>query len=276
MDLLIEKEGRRFTLSSLDLFVRDIEISAPKIETDRKSITGKNGKLNFGSVFSEKMVSVVCSYYAKNEYHSEQMKDKLNGVFADLKPFFITQMYSNTALYTYERPGEANSMEVDNKLYRYRFGVILDKIDFSFKGYSNAGLLFYVSFQFITDEIPFGQTMPVDDIITGKNFIIYKGTAACSQLEYPWYIELISDKAQGPSFSIRIGDQELKYESDKNILAGDVFHLKGVSFTKNELNINDQTNAQYFKLFPTLDNKIDFSCTLSGTVAIKNKIEFYA
>ena len=277
MDLLIEKEDRRFTLSSLGLFVRDVDIAAPKIENNRKSIRGKNGKLNFGSVYSEKVIKVVCSYYVDSEYDSECMKDKINGTFADLKPFYITQMYSNKGLYTYERPGaDSSTKDVDNRPHRYRFGVILnDKIDFSFKGFSSAGLLFHVTLQLITDEIPFGQTLPVDDVITGKNYIIYKGTAACSQLEHPWYLELISDKVQGPSFSLKIGEQELKYESDKNIQTGDIFHLKGVSFSKNELNINDQTNAQYFKLTPTIEQKIPFSSTFSGAITIKNKIEFY-
>jgi len=276
MDLLIEKEGQRFTLSSLNVFIKDIEVTAAEVEHDRRSIKGKNGKLYFGSVHTDKGIAVTGTYYAKNEYDNEVMKDRLNSHLGDLTPFFITQMYSNKQMYDFERPGQLPSTHSDNRPYKYRYKVLLSKnIDYSFQGKSEKGLLIKVTINFITAEIPYGMTIPVDEDLTDKNYILYRGNADCSQLEYPWVIEITSTKTQGKSFTFEIDNQLFKYEGNKTIVSGDVFRLSGISFTLNDLNVNDQTNIQYFVLRKSLDQKINYTCSLSAKIKLKNKVEFY-
>lgn len=282
MDLYIEKDELKTRMSSLGVLVQDIKVSNAVVESNSKKINGKNGNLFMGATHTEKRISIVGKYYAPDELQDELMKDRLNGIFADTDPYFITRMYSTGTIYEFERPGQSRGFDLfksdKQRNYHYRYMVLLDgEIDYSFQGYSSAGLLYEVSFTLITAAIPFGITIPQTVELSEKGgFIEYKGTAPCSQLEWPWAIHIRVNQTQSNSFSFSIGNRIFTYSSDRQMLIGDEFSLEGTGFTLNGLNINDKTNVEYFSLEPTHSGFIPYSTTLiNSSIKLVNKVDFY-
>ncbi|MDN2639321.1 phage tail family protein [Enterococcus avium] len=282
MDLYIEKDGLKTRMSSLGVLVQDIQVSNAAVESNRKRINGKNGNLFMGATHTEKKISVVGKYYVSDELQDELMKDRLNGIFADTEPYFITRMYSTGTIYEFERPGQKLGFDLlkpdKQRKYHYRYKVLLDgEIDYSFQGFSDAGLLYEISFTLVTADVPFGMTEPDTIELSGEGgFIEYKGTAPCSQLEWPWAVQVIANSSPGTKFTVTIGDRTLSYEGKKSIVSGDIFLLEGSSFTLNGLNINDQTNFEYFVLEPSERGFISYSTSMnSASIQLLNKVDFY-
>lgn len=278
MDLLIQTDTQTYELSKLGVLVKDIKAQSPTFETTRTAINFKNGKLFGGANYSEKKITVTGSYYADDEYADLEMQDKLNSLFATLKPFYISPMLRTSDMYDFERPGEKSGSPLkdvdDNLPYHYRYEVIIDgEIDYEFVGKSGAGLLSTFTVNFVTASLPFGVTLPEDETYTSGSTIPYNGTTAVSQLEWPFYFVLISTEAQETSFTFAIGDDVFSYKSDTVIKQGDVFELKGMSFLLNGLNINDKTNIQYFTFRP--NEQIKISTDFKGEIELKNKVAFY-
>lgn len=282
MDLYIEKKDFKTRMSSLGILVQDIKVSNAVVESNRKRISGKNGNLFLGANHTEKKVSIVGKYYVSNELEDELLKDRLNGIFADTEPFFITKMYNTKPLYSFERPGQNKGFNLvqpeKQRTYNYRYKVLLDgDIDYSFQGYSERGLLYEISLTFLTVDIPYGITIPETIDLSGKGgFIEYKGSAPCSQLEWPWSVKVTSTSNPGSVLTFTIGTRTLRYEGKKTVVAGDVFLLEGSSFTLNGLNINDQTNVEYFVLEPSEQGFIPYSTSMtSASIQLINKVDFY-
>nr|DAM28504.1 MAG TPA: distal tail protein [Caudoviricetes sp.] len=282
MDLYIEKDGLKTRMSSLGVLVQDIQVSNAAVESNRKRINGKNGNLFMGATHTEKKISVVGKYYVSDELQDELMKDRLNGIFADTEPYFITRMYNTGTIYEFERPGQKLGFDLlkpdKQRKYHYRYKVLLDgEIDYSFQGFSDAGLLYEISFTLVTADVPFGMTEPGTIELSGEGgFIEYKGTAPCSQLEWPWAVQVIANSSPGTKFTVTIGDRTLSYEGKKSIVSGDIFLLEGSSFTLNGLNINDQTNLEYFVLEPSERGFISYSTSMnSASIQLLNKVDFY-
>ncbi|QYU58214.1 phage tail family protein [Weissella confusa] len=279
MDLLIENDFDKFQLSTLGVLVTDIVPDTPSIHSTRTSINFRNGKVWSGAVYDEKEITVTGYYYAFDEYADQEMKDKLNFIFATTKPYYIAPMFSVDGLYEFERPGESNG-EVYDEIsqrqfeYKYRWHVILsDVIDYEFQGASTKGLLTKFTLNFVTADIPFGMSLPIDEVVTGQKQIIYTGTAAVSQLEWPFYFELVAGKNQSESFDIQLGKRTFKYNGVNSVKAGDVFEIRGTSFLLNGLSVNEYTNFEYFELNPGVNQS--FSTTFSGDITLKNKVNFY-
>lgn len=282
MDLYIEKDDLKTRMSSLGVLVQDVKVSNAVVESNRKRINGKNGNLFMGATHTEKKISVVGKYYVSDELQDELMKDRLNGIFADTEPYFITRMYSTGTLYDFERPGQKRGFDLfkpdRQRKYHYRYKVLLDgEIDYIFQGFSEAGLLYEISFTLVTADVPFGMTEPETIELSGKGgFIEYKGSAPCSQLEWPWVVEVTSNSSPGIALNVTIGNRTLRYEGNKSITPGDVFLLEGSSFTLNGLNINDQTNVEYFILEPSEQGFIPYSTSMiSASIRLLNKVDFY-
>lgn len=280
MDLLVEKGNLTFQLSNMGVTVTDIQATNAQLESTRESISYRNGKIFYGAVCTEKTISVTGYYYAKDEFDDQLIQDNLNGLFVTNEPFYISRMYSTIPLYSYERPGQDKGFELqksESQLpYKYHWKVLLsDAVGYSFQGRSNKGLLYQVTFSFITADIPYGMTQPEDIELKSGQYISYSGTADCSQLEYPFVLELTSTQAQGSSFSFAIDEQVFTYTSANAIKEGDVFELKGTSFLLNGLNINDKTNIQFFTLKSNNDNRMLLSTEFKGEILLKNKVEFY-
>lgn len=282
MDLYIEKDNLSIRMSSLGILVKDIQVSNAVVESNRKKINGKNGNLFLGATYTEKKISVVGNYYATNELEDELMKDRINGLFIDTVPYHITKMYSsNGSLYEFERPGEKKGFDLlsveDQRLYHYRYKVLHEgEINYEFKGFSEAGLLYEVSFSFITVDIPFGVTVPQDDDLTGSMVIQYKGSAPCSQLEWPFSIQVIPTEDHVASCYFKIGNRTVSYVDPSNQLKkGDILLFNGVSTTLNQVNVNDKTNYNYFVLEPNPTGFISYHCDVPSEITLVNKVEFY-
>ncbi|MGO3608287.1 MAG: phage tail domain-containing protein [Enterococcus sp.] len=281
MDLYIEKENQTVRMSSLGILVQDIKVSNATLELNRKKINGKNGNLFFGASHTEKKITVIGKYHVQNLLQDELMKDQLNGFFADTKPYYITKMYNNDNLYDYERPGESSGFDLiqadKQRKYRYRYNVLLEgEIDYSFQGFSDAGLLYEVTFTFTTADIPFGVTVPENIDLTGKDRILYQGTAPCSQLEWPFSLKIELTQSYTGSCSFTIGKRTILYsDSSRTLNAGDILMFNGVSTTLNEVNVNDKTNYNYFVLEPDLRGYIDYSYNVPSKATLLNLVEFY-
>lgn len=280
MDLLIEKSDLTLQLSMLGVTVTDVKASNTTVENKRESVNYRNGKIFYGANHTEKKITVKGFYYAENEYEDQVKQDELNGLFGGIEPFFISRMYSTFSLYHYERPGQSkgfNFQKSEEQLpYRYHWKVIIDgDIDYSFQGYSDKGLLYSITINFVTSDTPYGITWPEDIELRNNEYIAYSGTAPCSQLEYPFEIVLISSIDQAKTFSLSLGNQQFTYQGTTIIKKDDVFRLKGSSFLLNELNINDKTNIQYFTLMPNNENRMLVSTDFKGKITMKNKVEFY-
>jgi hypothetical protein len=277
MDVLITKNGVDTQLSALGLLVFDFDDSSPTTSITRTSVKGRNGVISAGGVFVEKQITISGMFYASDLFAYEEKKDEINALLSNVEPFYITKMVPDDDIYKFERPGESTDfslLDVSHKAYKYRYEVYCDnEITYEFKGKSGAGILSAYSATFTTFETPFGQTVPSDETITGA--IPYKGTAICSQLDWPWYLKLTATESQTGSFSVKINDREWTYESKTNVESGQVFELRGIENTMDSENINGFTNCEHFELIATEDNTNSFSTTFKGTAEIINKIEFY-
>lgn len=280
MDLLIEKGSSVLQLSELGVLVTDVVATTSKIESTRDSVNYRNGKVFRGAIHSEKSIVVTGYYYAEDEEVDQIKQDMINGVFGEDTPFYISRMFSRIPLYSYEKPGERSSFDL-NKMYeqthyKYRWKVLLDSdITYSFQGKSEKGLLYQFSIPFITSDLPYGMTWPKEVQLKDNTHIRYSGTAPCSQLEYPFVVILTASQKQKGSFSLSIGSQVFTYKSDEGIEKGDVFELKGFEFLLNGKNINAKTNIQFFTLRPSINKIIPVSTDFQGDIAIKNKVDFY-
>lgn len=283
MDLLLETEKERIRLSSLGILVTDIEATTVSIEANNQKIANRNVKLFMGATFGEKKITVTGYYHVQDIFQDEQVKDYLNGLLATVTPYHITKMFSDDTDYRFESPGERTtnieSGMATHYLSKYRYKVLLeDAIDYEFKGKSGIGLLYKVTLSFATVDIPFGYTIPTIVDLTGKSSIEYLGTVPCSQLDWPWTIELTATKAQGSYFSLTINNKTLTYTGTKNIAVGDVFLFNGMTYTLNGVNITDRTNTTYFTLDPLVGKNvpITFSSAANFKIRILNKVDFYA
>lgn len=280
IDLLITKDNQEVKLSDFGLLTRDIDESSPSLTADRRTVKNRSGVISAGTQFVEKTVRVVGVFYASSLSSFEQTKEELNALLVDLNPYYITKMLPvNEGLYGFELPGEATGdvdlLEAEHEELKYRWKVYTNgNLAFDFVGRSRRGLLFRFTFNFITAELPFGETEPRTFEIT-DNFIEYTGTAHNSQLEYPWTLRLIADSEQSGSFSVQIGNRIFEYNSQTDLEVGDEFLLKGVETTKNRVNVNNYTNREHFVLEPQLNNRILFETDFSGTIEILNFVEFY-
>lgn len=279
MDLLIDKGGGSYRLSELGIVVKDVKATGPKLNSTRNNVNFRNGKIYYGSVYEEKNITVTGSYYAVDEYDDQLIQDRINSLIMTSEPFYVSKMYSIQGLYEFERPGETTNPDFTNfanqRAYHYRWRVIAsDNVDYDFQGKSGAGLLTNITISLTTADIPYGISQPQDIDLTGQSYLSYKGTAVCSQLEWPFSINMVANSAQGSSFSLTIGNQKFTY-AGAAIKQNDVFELKGDSFLLNGLNINDKTNIQYFSIGPSSTGVIPISSDFKGTIVIKNMVNMY-
>lgn len=279
IDLLITKKRTKLKLSELGVVVTDVIDHSPSLSTDIRSVKGRNGGIFNGATHTSKTIDVEGHYTVGSITESDKLKDELNGLLADSRPFFITKMLpEDEELYAFEVPGETtgdidllNAPHVEN---HYRWKVLLSSsFKEHFRGATAGGLTFDFSVSFKTVELPYGETIPED--ISISDSIIYNGTAINSQLDYPWVVELIATASQSGSFEVVIGDKKYIHTSQTPIKEGDVFEISGISTHANDTNVTHRTNYEYFELDPLDGYKIPFSTSFVGTVKIKDFKELY-
>lgn len=279
MDCLIEKENIKIELSSLDILVTDFNDSSPSLRVSQRTINNRSGFVFNNATHASKAIEVSGKFICPSAYELEEKKDEINGLFSNEEPFYITKMLPSGSLYEFELPGQSEGFElvgVPTERYKYRYKVINDsEIKYDFVGKSSAGLLMEFTVSMTTAELPYGETIPKNEEIT-SHFIDYKGTARCSQLEWPWVVKLTATAvSQSGKFSLTIGDRTFESYSPTTINKGDMFLLKGFETLKNYSNFNDSTNYEHFVLKPYPKNKVPIDTSFVGKIEILNKTYLY-
>lgn len=278
MDALITKDGVETRFSSIGLLVTDFQDSSPSIVSTKREVANRSGYLFSGAVHKEKTITVSGMFVTSDGFSLEEKKDEINGLISNDEPFYITKMLPITDLYGFELPGQRSSdlnlLTIPHQSYKYRYKVIVeDAVSYTFLGYSNAGLRMKFSFNAITAELPFGETIPKTVSVTNK--IVYNGTAKCSQLEWPWVMELSSNSSQSGDISVKVGSRTFIYHAVTPLVSGDKLLLKGVETTLNARNINDKTNYEHFVLTPKSTKEIAITTNFKGTIRLLNFVELY-
>ena len=278
MDALILKDGVETRLSSIGLLVTDFKDSSPSIVANRREITNRSGYIFNGAVHKSKQIIISGIFSASEAYELEEKKDEINGLVSNDEPFYITKMTPTGEMYEFELPGDRtydlDFLSVPHRVYKYRYKVIMqNEIEYAFLGKTENSLRMRFSMVLETAELPFGETIPTDKTITTT--IDYKGTAKCSQLEWPWTVKLVSNATQSGAINLKIGDITFTYQAVTPLASGDVLLLKGVETTLNYANVNDKTNYEHFVLKPSVTKKITVTTNFKGTIQLLNFVELY-
>ena len=278
MDLLITKGTTSVKLSDYGFYNIDIDDSAPSISLDKRSVTGRNGTVFGGAIFTAKTIKVTGRVAVATIQDFMAKKDDINGLLLDDEPFYITKMYPNNAeFYNFQIPGQTTG-DLDlvgqgHTAWYYRWKVTASEPTVSFVGNSGQGLKYDFSVVFTTAEMPYGETEAKDITLSGGNFA-YAGTAKLSQLEVPFVVELTSTGGQS-SFYLEISNKRFTYTQSGNINAGAVFKITGIETTKDLVNVNAKTNYGYFVIEPTPTKTVTYKTNFNGSIKILNFMELY-
>lgn len=276
MDVLIAaRDGTSaVALGSLGLQVTDFEESPPSITRNSKSFAGRNGAIDYGGRHTTKMIKVTAYYYAANLAEDESIQERVNGLLSGLDPYYVSMMFNMAEMYGFERPGqrtgELESLP-DEETYKRFLVYRTDSNSPDFKGKSGAGLLSSWSFEFATAELPYGESKPKDMIIASGQSIPYVGTTDNSQLEQPFYFEVVASAASATGFKLTVDDQV--WEARTPVIAGDIYKIAGSSNLRGDQNINDDTNYGYFVLHQDKPNKL--TCSIAAQITVKNLKNLY-
>lgn len=278
MDALILKDGVETRLSSIGLLVTDFKDSSPNVMANRREVTNRSGYIFNGAVHKSKQISLSGTFVVPNAYALEEKKDEINGLISNDEPFYVTKMIPTQEMYSYELPGQKTKdidlLNIPHQAYKYRYKVIMQsEIEYTFLGKSNAGMRMRFVMTLETAELPFGETVPKELTVTTS--IDYKGTARCSQLEWPWTVKLVSNATQSGAINLKIGDIAFTYQAVTPLASGDILLLKGVETTLNAFNVNDKTNYEHFILKPSATKKITVTTNFKGTIQLLNFVELY-
>lgn len=279
MDLLIEKQGVKTKLSDFGLFLIDVVDDDFSIERDRQTLKNRNGYLPSKNYVRDKLIRVSAKLNVSSLQELETTKNNLNALLMSPEPIFIRKMLPiKKGFYDFELPGSKSNFdleEIETKELDYGYFVWLSNaIQYTFLGKKETGLLYNLVIEFTTDMLPYAQTKPINEVLSGGE-ISYKGNAECSQLEYLFYFKLTADQQKAGNFKLKVGSKEFIYKTPADIKSGDVFLLKGFENLLNGLNINNRTNYQYFVLEPSANDTINYTTDFPGKIELINKVEFY-
>ncbi|MBP2621119.1 phage tail protein [Streptococcus panodentis] len=286
MDLLIKQDSYEVKLSQLGIYNINIDDSSPSIEIDRRTVKGRSGYIHDGVTLRQKKIKVTGRLAVAGLQAFMEKKDDLIGLLCGDAPYYVTKMYPDQDdLYSFELPGtktgDLNLLTIPHTAWKYRYKVNLNnEIEFSFIGKSEQGLKYNLAFELVTAEMPFGETIPKDIVLSG-GMIPYAGTAAFSQLEVPYTVELTSSASQ-TSFFLEIDGRRWTYnhsatpiqEGEKLLLTGVESRIyKGIALP--DLNINARTNYEYFVIKPNPLKQVRYSTNFRGTVKVLGFKELY-
>lgn len=286
MDLLITHANAETKLSQLGIYNIKIADSTPSVEVDRRTVKGRNGYIHDGITLRQKVIKVTGRLAVASLSAFMEKQDELAGWLYDDEPYFVTKMHPvQDDLYGFELPGakkgDLNLLEIPHTAWKYRYKVhIGNEIDYSFIGKSAAGLKYNISFELVTAELPFGETAPRDIVLSG-GVIPYNGTAALSQLEVPYVVELTASASQTNFFLEIDGRRWIYNHTSTPIKEGDKLRLSGVEnviykgMALPDLNINIRTNYEYFVIRPNPQKQVRYSTDFRGTIKILGFKELY-
>lgn len=284
MDLLIEKDGQARRLSELGLYNITVDDSSPAVDISTRTVKGRNGRIFDGLTYTEKTIEVKARLTVPTMEAFFDKKDELNRYVLGDDGFYITKMHpERDDLYEFElagqTTGELNLITIPHRAWKYRYKVVNNgSVEYEFIGKSSAGLKYNVSFNFVTSELPYGETVP-KDLTLSTNTFDYAGTATLSQLEVPFIVELTAN-AQQTNFFLEIDERRFTYNHTQTpIQAGDKLMLMGIEtrlYTGSiGDNVNNRTNFEYFVIKPKANKKIPWSSNFKGTIKIIGFKELY-
>lgn len=270
MDIkVVDLNGNTSLLSELGATVLSFNEAPAEIERVNQSFSGRNGSLDYGGRYASKTITANIMYSAKSISDDIEIQKKISALLNNIDGYYISQMYSNGNMYTYERPsvktGSFNpsaTTEANERFLVYR----TDTNESEFVGKSGNTLFSKWAFEFQTKELPFGESRPRDQTLSSGGTITYDGTVKNSQLEQPFYFELTANQDSSDGFTLTIGSHKLEVSAVTK--AGDKFVLAGINNTQNGTNINNLTNYDYFELLPSTTNKV--TCSISASIVLKN------
>ena len=277
MDLLIEKDGQARRLSELGLYNITVDDSSPAVDISTRTVKGRNGRIFDGLTYTEKTIEVKARLTVPTMEAFFDKKDELNRYVLGDDGFYITKMHpERDDLYEFElagqTTGELNLGMIPHRAWKYRYKVVNNgSVEYEFIGKSSAGLKYNVSFNFVTSELPYGETVP-KDLTLSTNTFDYAGTATLSQLEVPFIVELTANSQQ-TNFFLEIDGRRFTYNHTQTpIQAGDKIMLMGIEtrlYTGSiGDNVNNRTNFEYFVIKPKANKKIPWSSNFKGTIKI--------
>ena len=284
MDLLIEKDGQVRRLSNLGLYNISVDDSSPAVDISTRTVKGRNGRIFDGLTYTEKTIEVKARLTVPTMEAFFDKKDELNRYVLGDDGFYITKMYPESDdLYEFElagqTTGELNLRAIPHRAWRYRYKVVNNgSVEYEFIGKSSAGLKYNVSFDFVTAELPYGETIPKDITLLSNSFD-YSGTATLSQLEVPFIVELTANTQQ-TNFYLEIDGRRFTYNhTETPIQPGNKLMLKGIEtqlFTGSiGNNVNNRTNFEYFVIKPKADGIIPVFTNFKGEIRILGFKELY-
>ena len=284
MDLLIEKDGQARRLSELGLYNITVDDSSPAVDISTRTVKGRNGRIFDGLTYTEKTIEVKARLTVPTMEAFFDKKDELNRYVLGDDGFYITKLHAERDdLYEFElagqTTGELNLGMIPHRAWKYRYKVVNNgSVEYEFIGKSSAGLKYNVSFNFVTSELPYGETVP-KDLTLSTNTFDYAGTATLSQLEVPFIVELTANSQQ-TNFFLEIDGRRFTYNHTQTpIQAGDKIMLMGIEtrlYTGSiGDNVNNRTNFEYFVIKPKANKKIPWSSNFKGTIKILGFKELY-
>ena len=284
MDLLIEKDGQARRLSELGLYNITVDDSSPAVDISTRTVKGRNGRIFDGLTYTEKTIEVKARLTVPTMEAFFDKKDELNRYVLGDDGFYITKMHpERDDLYEFElagqTTGELNLGTIPHRAWKYRYKVVNNgSVEYEFIGKSSAGLKYNVSFGFVTSELPYGETVP-KNLMLSTNTFDYAGTATLSQLEVPFIVELTANTQQ-TNFFLEIDGRRFTYNHTQTpIQAGDKIMLMGIEtrlYTGSiGDNVNNRTNFEYFVIKPKANKKIPWSSNFKGTIKIIGFKELY-
>lgn len=286
MDLLITHANAEIKLSQLGIYNIKIVDSTPSIEVDRRTVKGRSGYIHDGITLRQKTIKVSGRLAVASLSAFMEKQDEIAGWLYGDEPYFITKMHPvQDDLYEFELPGaktgDLNLLDIPHTAWKYRYKVhISNEIDYNFIGKSAAGMKYNISFELVTAEMPFGETVPRDIVLTG-GVIPYKGTATLIQLEAPYVVESTATASQ-TNFFLEIDGRRWVYNHTSTpIKEGDKLRLSGVEnviykgMALPDLNINIRTNYEYFIIRPNPQKQVRYSTDFRGTIKILGFKELY-
>ena len=276
MDLKVEKNGKTTLLSEIGLVVMNIDDSSPSYVAERRVVPGRSGVVNANGRYAEKTISVSGRFAVPTLKDFMYKKDELYGLLLDSEPFYITKMYPESDdVYQYELPGKQTGdidlLSIPHLEWHYRWKVLNEQdINIVFIGKSSQGLKYDFKVEFVTAELPFGETIPKNVSVSNAG-IDYKGTANLNQLEWPYLIELTTTESQS-NFYLEINDRSFTYQHSAPLEVGAKLTIGGAETKLGLVNVNNRTNYEHFILKPGMNRiKTDFV----GTIKLLNYVELY-
>lgn len=245
MDLKItDLTGKSVLFSGFNATLLTFSETAAEAERISKSFAGRNGSLDYGGRYTTKKLTVKIMYEVNSFTADQAMQQKVNALLGDSSGYYIQVANLNKRFLVYRE--DTNLPEM--------VGKSTNKYTLTWE------------FEFKTKELPFGESLPRDQVLKSGDTIMYNGTAKDSQLEQPFYFEVVANADSSNGFDLSVGSHKLKVNAVTK--KGDKFVLAGINNTQNGTNINNLTNYDYFELSPGGVNKV--TCTVDADIKLKN------